>query len=198
MKLAGIVCLLLFVSALIPNFAYGWGEIRYVNCQEEVNIRAGRSIKADIVGCLKYNDRVKVDFLEDNWYAVFEIDETNRSEEYALGYAYAPLLKPWAEEKTLSDTVLIFEKGYIIKSQDRLSIKVGGEDILSDEYTVNDNGGIVLPLLGELKVEGKTVSEARELLIGRFQKYILELIERLRKEYVLEGPAVTLSVEDKE
>jgi hypothetical protein len=37
---------------------------------------------------------VKADFLRDNWFAVFSPNESVRSERRALGYVYAPLLRP--------------------------------------------------------------------------------------------------------
>lgn len=42
---------------------------------------------------MKAGQRVKADFLKDNWYAVFKVKETVRDESRALGYVYAPLLK---------------------------------------------------------------------------------------------------------
>jgi hypothetical protein len=68
----------------------GWGETKYTH--DVVNIRAYRSTKSKIVGTLKKNKEVKVDFLYYNWYAVFDVKEAERNEKNALGYVYAPLL----------------------------------------------------------------------------------------------------------
>ena len=73
-------------------FARDWGLIRYVH--KTVNMRAKRSAKSKIVGKLKAGEKIKVDFRKDNWYAIFPIKESIRDEKKALGYAYAPLLKP--------------------------------------------------------------------------------------------------------
>jgi len=67
-----------------------WGTIMYA--KNRTNVRQKRSAASKIRGLLKPGRTVKADFLKDNWYAVFEITETVRSEKYALGYVYAPLL----------------------------------------------------------------------------------------------------------
>jgi len=67
------------------------GEIKYVRAA--TNIRAARSTEAKIVGKLSAGQKVKVDFLDQGWYAVFEVDQPADSEADALGYVYAPLLK---------------------------------------------------------------------------------------------------------
>ncbi len=71
--------------------ARSWGELRFT--ETAVNIRADRSIYSKVVGKLRPGDSVKVDFLRDNWYAVFSPGESIRDESYALGYVYAPFLK---------------------------------------------------------------------------------------------------------
>jgi len=83
--------LIIFFSAF-PVFAYSWGTIRYVH--STTNIRAERTTKSRVIGQLKTGQKIKADFLKDNWYAVFEVEETIRDESKALGYVYAPLLKP--------------------------------------------------------------------------------------------------------
>jgi uncharacterized protein YgiM (DUF1202 family) len=68
-----------------------WGAIKYASAGTK--IRQGRSTSSTVVGKLAAGHQVKVDFLEDNWYAVFDAKETVRDEKNALGYVYAPLLK---------------------------------------------------------------------------------------------------------
>jgi len=79
-----------YAPLLKPVFAGEWGEFKYV--RSSMNIRQGRSTKSRIVGKLRAGQKVKVDFLQKNWYAVFDPNETEHSEERALGYLSAPLL----------------------------------------------------------------------------------------------------------
>ncbi len=69
-----------------------WGIVKRADTL--VNVRAKRSGKSRITCRLKPGYRVKVDFLEGSWWAVFRVSETRRSEEHALGYVYAPCLRP--------------------------------------------------------------------------------------------------------
>ena len=89
--------LTIFFSAF-PILGRNWGIIRYVD--STTNIRRERTTKSRVVGQLEAGQRVKADFLEDNWYAVFEVEETIQDESKALGYVYAPLLKPSPPEPT--------------------------------------------------------------------------------------------------
>ena len=70
------------------------GELRTVHTR--VRIRADRTTNSDIVGMLEEGDAVLADHLKDDWYAVFHPDAASREAEDALGYVYAPLLKPLA------------------------------------------------------------------------------------------------------
>ena len=62
--------------------------------KDKTNIRADRSIDAKIVKKLLKGQKIKADFLKDDWYAVFNLNETLRDEKRALGYVYASLLYP--------------------------------------------------------------------------------------------------------
>ena len=76
-----------------------WGTIMHV--KGKTNIRTKRSLYSRIRGSLTPGQPVKADFLKDDWYAVFDITETVRSEKRALGYVYAPrLLKAPSPERT--------------------------------------------------------------------------------------------------
>lgn len=66
-------------------------EIRYA--YTPTNIREARTTKSKIIAKLYKGEKVKVDFLRNNWYAIFEVGESERNENKALGYVYAPLLK---------------------------------------------------------------------------------------------------------
>lgn len=67
-------------------------ETRWV--YSRTNIRADRSTKAPIVGRLEADDSVQVAFLEDEWFAVFALDQEVSADSSAIGFVYAPLLKP--------------------------------------------------------------------------------------------------------
>ena len=71
-------------------FVKAWGTIMYA--EKKTNIRTDRSVGSKLRGSLMPGQTVKADFLKGNWYAVFKITETERSEKNALGYVYAPLL----------------------------------------------------------------------------------------------------------
>lgn len=74
--------------------AEDWGLIRYAH--STVNVRNTRSSKgkSKVVAQLNRGQKIKADFLKNNWYAIFEFNETLRDESNAIGYVYAPLLKP--------------------------------------------------------------------------------------------------------
>jgi len=87
--LFNMIMFALFVPVL---HAQDWGLVRCVD--SKVNVRAGRSTDSAVVCQLNAGDPVKVDFLEGSWWAVFGMYETERSQDNAIGYIYAPLLKP--------------------------------------------------------------------------------------------------------
>ena len=73
------------------NYSQAWGVIKHIH--SNVNIRAQRMGQSEIVGKLKAFQTIKADFLDNNWYAVFNLSEGYRDEKNAIGYVYAPLLK---------------------------------------------------------------------------------------------------------
>ncbi len=88
----GAVMIMVFVLWVSPVLCGDeWGIIKEADVL--VNIRADRSEKSRITCRLKPGYRVKVDFLDRNWWAAFRLSETVRDEEHALGYIYAPMLK---------------------------------------------------------------------------------------------------------
>lgn len=94
------LCVLMLASAPL---AADWGEIR--EAANTLNVREGRTPRSEHVVTLAKGQRVRVDFLKDGWYAVFTVNETERSEKRAIGYANAKYLLPVKEEApaTLSD-----------------------------------------------------------------------------------------------
>ena len=68
-----------------------WGRV--VVSAVRLNIRAQRSSESDLRGEVQPSETVKVDFLRDNWYAIFPVTEEQRNEGRARGYIYAPYLR---------------------------------------------------------------------------------------------------------
>jgi membrane-bound lytic murein transglycosylase MltF len=71
-----------------------WGQLRTTRIP--VTILADRHLDAAVTGQILPDQWVKVDFLGNNWVAVFAKEEHKRDESRAQGYAYAPLLKPYS------------------------------------------------------------------------------------------------------
>lgn len=69
-----------------------WGELRVI--ERKVNLRRARMPTSGHVRTLQPGDRVKVDFLKDDWYAVFDLNEGVRSEKKAIGYVFRKLIEP--------------------------------------------------------------------------------------------------------
>lgn len=58
---------------------------------------------------------------------------------------------------------------YKLDTGDRLGINVFGEEDLSGEVSVSENGTIAMPLIGSVEAEGKSVSELEETLVKRLE-----------------------------
>lgn len=74
------------------------------------------------------------------------------------------------------------ESDYRLGPGDQIIITVFGEEDLSMDFRLNDSGRLNYPLLGEIVVEGVTVSELEQL------------ITRGLKDAYLRNPAVTVSI----
>ena len=101
----------LWLIPLIPAHAadQDWGAI--LSTRSKVNIRAERSLNAEIRGTLKAGETVKADFLKNGWYAVFRPEEKIRDEARALGYVRslrlaAPAPPPKKAESTEGKEIL--------------------------------------------------------------------------------------------
>jgi polysaccharide biosynthesis/export protein len=57
-----------------------------------------------------------------------------------------------------------------IKPQDTLMITVKGEADLSGDYTVNEEGAVTMPLIGDVSIAGKTLAQASETLKNAYQQ----------------------------
>jgi len=92
-----LLCVLLCQVAQAQPVA-PWGEIRQAS--QNLNVRKARDFRSEHVLTLKKGDRVKVDFLEDGWYAVFPPDATERDLNAALGFSKAKFLTFVAKAST--------------------------------------------------------------------------------------------------
>lgn len=92
-----MITLLFFLASLCASAVPGqaspharWGTI--MQTETKTNIREKRTIHSRVRGALTPGQKVRADFLRDDWYAVFDPEETERLEKKALGYVYAPRL----------------------------------------------------------------------------------------------------------
>jgi len=69
-----------------------WGLVRYAH--EKVKIYDSRNSNSEIVDYIEKNQPVKVDFLSDNWFAVFDVSERHRHENNSIGYIHSSYLYP--------------------------------------------------------------------------------------------------------
>ena len=72
-------------------------------------------------------------------------------------------------------------EGYLLQPGDVLTVSVWKEADLSSELLVRPDGGITMPLAGEMAAAGHTVEDVRSTIDQRLRKYIPD-------------PAVTVSV----
>jgi len=56
-----------------------------------------------------------------------------------------------------------------LTSGDLIDVRVYGEPDLSGSYRVSDNGGITMPLIGDLELSGLTLEEAQKQMAQRFR-----------------------------
>ena len=59
-------------------------------------------------------------------------------------------------------TLIAAEKKYLLSQGDRFEVYVLDEEDLTTTVTVNEEGTVFLPLLGEVKVEGMTIGQAED------------------------------------
>jgi lipopolysaccharide export system protein LptA len=93
-----LLALTLLVAFALPGMAQGWGEVRIA--EQVVNVRQSRSAQAPLVRSLQPGDKIKVDFIRGGWGALFDLNETDRDETKAIGYADIRLLAAPAQSPT--------------------------------------------------------------------------------------------------
>lgn len=57
---------------------------------------------------------------------------------------------------------------YKLGPGDKVHVTVFGEDDLSGDFDVSDQGALALPLIGQVSVGGKTISEAESLIRNKY------------------------------
>jgi len=97
-----------------------WGKV--FSAQSKTNIRKGRSINSPLKGSLETGQKVKADFLKDDWYAVFDLKEKDKDEAKAIGYVYAPRLSP-VTEKQSGEVMKSSSWGEIFFAKDKTNIR---------------------------------------------------------------------------
>jgi len=71
-------------------------------------------------------------------------------------------------------SVPVSDPAYVIGPEDALDISVWRDDTLKAAVLVRPDGGISFPLIGEVQVAGKSVTEVREELVKRLEKFVPE------------------------
>jgi polysaccharide export outer membrane protein len=87
-----------------------------------------------------------------------------------------------AKGDVLGVDISTFTKGGINSISDNISPKstAGGSDQIQSGYTVNSQGEITLPLIGQLKVEGLTLEQMQELITRKAADYINNPVIRVK------------------
>lgn len=143
-------------------FAQEWGVIKYTHGY--VNIRKSRTIESEKIGKLKPNEKVKVDFLIDDWYAIFDFDTKERDIKFAKGYVYAPLLfnskkqekKVYHQSKTSYYSLSTSKKKEIFYETVRHEDLAGWDDDINEtyKYLLCDRYNISRDTLKKIAMEG--------------------------------------------
>jgi len=144
-----------------------WGELQYA--EETVNIRSDRDKSSRIVGKLNAGDQVKVDFLQNDWYAVFDPEETVKDEAAAIGYVFAPLLSSVASPIVETDALFELEPDLEEPIDDLAST----DDILLEEEEID-----IIPeqIIDEKDLIDITEGEASEVLTVSSKEELAEEI----------------------
>jgi len=64
------------------------------------------------------------------------------------------------------------QQAYILKPLDEIEVNVLGQPEMSRKFTVGPDGKITFPLIGEVEVKGRTLSEVASLLKEKLKIYI--------------------------
>ncbi|MBG0789145.1 MAG: SH3 domain-containing protein [Desulfovibrionaceae bacterium] len=111
MRTIRIVSFVVLSLALFASQASAFGEIRYTD--RPLNLRDGRSPKANWVGNMYPGQKVRIDHLVDGWVAVYEPDAVDNSESAAAGFANVKYLK---KERTRYEPMEWGELKYAVRA----------------------------------------------------------------------------------
>jgi capsular exopolysaccharide synthesis family protein len=98
-----------------------WGKV--LSAKSKTNIRKQRSTNSKIVGSLEAGQKIKAEFLKDDWYAVFDVTESRKDEKKALGYVHAPRLSLGAEKQPPPETKTPQSWGQIFSIKEKTNIR---------------------------------------------------------------------------
>jgi lipopolysaccharide export system protein LptA len=88
-----LIALALVVLTAADVLAESWGEVRVV--ETPTNVRQQRDPKSPVVRTLQPGEKVRVDSVRSSgWGVIYDLNETQRDEAKALGFADVRLLKP--------------------------------------------------------------------------------------------------------
>lgn len=172
-KYSIVFCLLCFFLMSGVASAQEWGEIREATLN--LNVRAKRTPKSEHIVTLAKGQRVKVDFLNDNWIAVFNLNETKRDEKRAIGYANVkylklvsastqaqvaskPSAKPAPEPKTSTPKATGSKKTEVVATPPSDPVKLGVDSSrtpvkITSDRMVYDEAGKVVSFVGNVVAE---------------------------------------------
>ncbi len=102
-----------------------------------------------------------------------------------LCFALAACASPTDRLTSLPASPASSEAGYKLGAGDKVRLLVGGFSNLSTDYRVNDVGTISLPMLGAIKVAGKTTTEVEQ-----------ELAALMRREELAVNASVNVQIEE--
>ena len=69
---------------------------------------------------------------------------------------------------------LVSNDAYRLGSGDKISVNVFGENDLSGEFLVGDDGRVDMPLIGAVPAQGQTVTEFQNAIVGRYSNGYLK------------------------
>lgn len=85
-----------------------------------------------------------------------------RSRRLQLAIACAAALGGCAAPRAVAPPLAAaFDEPYVLASGDKLRVNVFGQQNLTNSYAIEPDGAIAMPLVGRLKVEGKTSDQVR-------------------------------------
>lgn len=120
--LASLLVLLLGTTA----WAEDWGRI--MTPKNPLNVREERTPTSKRITTIMPGEKVRADFLEDGWYALFRMDVKERSEHKAFGFVKASYLVPvgeWGEYRTPRDGMLNIRSKRSVRSEHVRTLRPG-------------------------------------------------------------------------